>query len=560
MKNTKAFVRILCFSFTVLGLLAAYQQPISGISPAQASDRPNIVLIMADDMGYSDIGCFGSEIATPNIDRLAAEGIKLTNFYNASRCCPTRAALMTGVYPVQADIGEMDGDDGVPGYRGFLSRNTVTMAEVLGENGYHCMISGKWHLGQQEHAWPMKRGFHRQYASTTTTGHYFGIAKDRPYVIDDQSVEVPGEWIEAGQTDYKLFKNADGSQWYATDAYTDRAMENIEDLRKADAMKPFFLYLPYTAPHWPLHAFEEDIAKYEGKYLAGWDAVRQQRYRRLVELGIVPETWKLSPRNQQAKDWNHLTESEKKYYDRMMATYAAMIDRMDQNIGRLLTFLEEKGELENTIIFFLSDNGGSAENVHKGKEGVPTGRPDSFDSYEASWANVSNTPFQWFKQWTHEGGNATPLIAWYPKMIKAGTMDKQVAHVIDLMPTVCELAGAKYPATFRGNQILPLEGKSLVPVLEGKQREGHRVLFWNHLGHRAARKGDWKIVSRYEAKTETELPWELYDMSKDRTETNNLAKKYPQVVAELETEFANWFERTGSISHKNLVAMRKGKR
>lgn len=515
---------------------------------------------MADDMGYSDIGCFGSEIATPNLDSLAAGGMKLTNFYNASRCCPTRASLMTGLYPAQAGMGEMDKDDEIPGYRGFLSKDTPTLAEVLGKSGYHTMISGKWHLGQQEHAWPMKRGFDRQYASSNTTGHYFGVAKGRLFVVEDKEIMIPGEWTEAGKSSYKLLKNADGSQWYATDAYTDRAMAYIRDLRKTNAEKPFFLYLPYTAPHWPLHAFEEDIAKYQGKYMVGWDEIRQRRYRRLLELGIIPEAWKLSPRNVESKDWEKLSQEEKAYYDRMMATYAAMIDRMDQNIGRLMAFLRKTGEADNTIVFFLSDNGGCAEIVHNGKPGVPTGHPDSFDGYEQSWANASNTPFQWFKRYTHEGGNATPLIAWYPKMIKAGQLDRQAGHVMDLMPTLCELAGATYPDEFNGKKTIPLEGKSLVPILEGKKREGQGPLFWDHLGNRAARLGDWKIVPRFDDDTRTELPWELYNLAEDRTETNDLATQQPKILAKMEREFQNWFDRTKTVSHKDLQAIRKRKK
>ena len=561
MKTIWASVVFSGFLLAILGLSAFYLPKLPTAVPLNRRNAvpPNIIIIMADDMGYSDIGCFGSEIATPNLDSLAAGGMILTNFYNASRCCPTRASLMTGVYSVQVGMGEMDADDGIPGYRGFLSKNTATLAEVLGASGYHTMISGKWHLGQQEHAWPMKRGFDRQYASSTTTGHYFGLAEDRPYIIEDREVAVPGDWIEAGRTRYKLLKNNDGSQWYATDAYTDRAMENIQDLRKTDQQKPFFLYLPYTAPHWPLHAFEEDIAKYEGKYSVGWDVMRERRYRRLLELGIVSKKWKLSPRNPLSTDWDKLTQEEKRHFDRMMATYAAMIDRMYQNIGRLLAFLRETDEADNTIIFFLSDNGGCAEEVHKGKPGVPIGVPDSFDSYNPGWANVSNTPFQWFKRYTHEGGNATPLIAWYPKMIKLGQMDRQVGHVIDMMPTVIELAGAKYPNELKGKTIIPVEGKSLVPIFEGKQREGHRVLFWNHLGNRAVRMGDWKIVSRYDDEAKEELSWELYNLAEDRTETNDLAKMHPKILAKIAKEFDGWFARTQSVSHKNLQAMRKKK-
>jgi arylsulfatase A-like enzyme len=521
-------------------------------------EPPNVILIMADDMGYSDIGCFGSEVATPNLDSLARGGMKFTSFYNASRCCPTRASLMTGLYPAQTGMGEMDGDDGLVGYRGFLSKDTPTLAEVLRQAGYHTMISGKWHLGQQPHAWPMKRGFDRQYASSTTTGHYFGVAKDRPYIIEDKPQEVPGEWISAGKTTYKLLKNPDGSQWYATDAYTNRAIDYLRELRKSNSSKPFFLYLPYTAPHWPLHAFEEDIAKYQGKYLVGWDKVREQRYHKLRTLGIIPQSWDISPRNPKSKEWEKLSEDEKRYYDRMMATYAAMIDRMDQNIGKLLAFLREIREDDNTVILFLSDNGGSAEFVHRGKAGVPTGHPDSFDGYDASWANVSNTPFQWFKQYTHEGANATPLIVWYPKKIKAGQTSRQVGHVVDIMPTLCDLAGTTYPKKFNGKKAIPLEGISLLPVLEGKVRERSRTLCWEHVGNRAVRKGNWKIVSRFDSeRTRQPLPWELYNLAEDRTETTNVIDKYPEVGVSLEAEYRNWATRTGTISHQELQTMRK---
>jgi len=518
--------------------------------------KPNIIILFADDMGYSDIGCFGSEISTPNIDRLASEGLIMTNFYNAARCCPSRAALLTGLYPHQAGVGDMSSDDSIPGYRGFLNRHCITLAELLGSNGYHCMISGKWHVGYPEDTWPMKRGFHKQYCSNGTTGHYFGVAKGRKYVIEDTLREPPGEWIKTGNIEYKPLQNADGSQWYATDAYTDRAIGYLEELRSTDPDQPFFLYLPYTAPHWPLHAFEEDIQKYEGSYMIGWDALRQQRYERMKALEIIPDHWELSPRNPVAKDWEMLDDSTRRYYDRLMSVYAAMIDRMDQNIGKLLAHLEESGDLDNTVIFFLSDNGACHEAPHRGEPGALPGTPESFDGYEYSWANASNTPFSWFKHWTHEGGSSTPFIAWFPELIEGGVIDRQVAHIIDIMPTVAELTGSTYPETYEGNQIQPAEGISLVPILQGQQRTGHDVLYWQHEGNRAVRKGDWKIVSRFDYEEMVHLPWELYNIAEDRSETRNVVDMYPQKRDSLIVLYDRWAERVGVMPYDELRKMR----
>ena len=526
----------------------------------ELAKKPNIIVILADDMGYSDIGCFGSEIKTPNIDQLAAEGLIMTNMHNAARCCPSRASLLTGLYPHQTGVGDMLQDDDLPGYQSRLNNQCVTLAEVLSQAGYHCMISGKWHLGNEAEGWPMKRGFDRQYPSSGTTGHYFGIAKGRDLVIEDTLRQPPGEWINAGQIDYKLFKNEDGSQWYFTDAITSRAIGYINELREADTEKPFFLYLPFTAPHWPLHAFEEDILKYEGKYMGGWDKLRESRYKRMIELGIISPEWKLSERNQNAKDWDKLNDSTKVYYDRLMAVYAAMVDRMDQNIGRLLAAIEKSGDKENTLILFLSDNGGCHEAPHKGLPGALPGTPNSYDGYEYSWANASNTPFSWFKHWAHEGGSSTPFIAWYPSMIEAGRMDKQVAHIIDIMPTLAEFAGAEYPRSFKGKNILPTEGKSLVPLFhESSAKIAHDSLFWEHEGNRAVRKGDWKLVSRFDYENKEELPWELYDLKSDRGETNDLVKINPSITEDLEEMYNSWAKRVNVVPYNELRELRKQK-
>ena len=526
---------------------------LTGCATKKEKDtRPNIILILADDMGYSDIGCFGSEIKTPNLDKLAAEGLRMTNMHNAARCCPSRASLLTGLYPQQTGVGDMLQDDGLPGYQTKLNNNCVTLAEVLSQAGYHCMISGKWHVGNSEDAWPMKRGFQKQYPSNGTTGHYFGIAKGRDLVIEDTLRQTAGEWIKAGKTEYKLFKNKDGSQWYLTDAITDRAIGYIDELRKTEQQKPFFLYLPYTAPHWPLHAFEEDIQKYQGKYMTGWDTLRQKRYEKMLKLGIIKPEWKLSERNINSKNWDSLSDSTKRYYDRLMAVYAAMIDRMDQNIGKLLLALERTGDKDHTLIIFLSDNGGCHEMVHNGLPGALPGTPDSFDGYEYSWANASNTPFTWFKHWTHEGGSSTPFIAWYPAMIEAGRTDDHLVHIIDLMPTLTEVAEAEYPKIYKNNIILPAEGKSLIPLFRGSPSVLHDILCWEHEGNRAARKGDWKLVSRFDHENNSELPWELYNLKSDRSETHDLAKSNLMKVEELEALYRDWATRVNVIPFKTI--------
>lgn len=524
-------------------------------------EKPNVIIIMADDMGFSDIGLFGSEISTPNINKLASEGLVMTNFYNAGRCCPSRAALMTGLYQHQVGIGDMLQHDDLPGYTHHLRHNGVTIAEVLREHGYHTMISGKWHLGNEEPYWPMKRGFQRQYASTSTTGHYFGIAEGRIYLVEDKRIDPPGEWIKAGDIRYKLFKNEDGSQWYATNAYTDRAIGYIEELRDSLPEKPFFLYLPFTAPHWPLHALPEDIAKYKGVYDKGWDSLRVRRYNKLILNRILSSEQKLSSRNENVPAWDSLSTDKQKYYSSLMEVYAAMIDNMDENIGKLIRKLEETGDINHTLILFLSDNGGCHEAPHKGKPGAVPGSPDSFDGYEYAWANVSNTPFQWFKHWVHEGGISTPFIAWYPDLIEAGRRDDHVAHIMDIMPTVVEFTGATYPEIYKDSTILPAEGISLVPILRGDENyAGHEILFWEHEGNRAVRKGDWKLVSRFNYAENEAFPWELYNIAQDRTETKNLAPDETDRVLELENLYKQWAARCNVIPFNKLREKRNPNR
>ncbi len=526
---------------------------------AQQKKQPNIILILADDMGYSDLGCFGSEIHTPNLDKLASQGLKLTQFYNAGRCCPSRASLLTGLYPHQAGVGDMLQNDSLEAYGTHINYTSVTLAEVLKGAGYHTMISGKWHAGNEPEYWPTQRGFTDQYFSNGTTGHYFGIAKGRQYVVNGKEVVVSGDWIKSGESEYKLFKNPDGSQWYATDAIADHAIDFIKSANKEDKEKPFFLYLPFTAPHWPMHAFEEDIAKYQGTYMIGWDSLRVQRFNKMKSLGLIDPSWTISPRNEKVAAWNTLSDSAKIRNDRLMAVYAAMIDRLDQNIGKLLQSLKETGDIDNTVIIFLADNGGCHEQVTKGKPGALPGTPESFDGYEYPWANVSNTPFQWFKHWAHEGGTSTPFIAWYPGVIKPGSVNTSVGYIADIMPTLTEISGATYPTQYKGNKITPTVGQSLVPLFKGQTYKGHELLCWEHEGNRAVRKGDWKLVSRYDYKNNVELPWELYNIKSDRSETINLIQKNPEKVQELQKIYAEWSANVKVVPYQQLLESRKKK-
>lgn len=502
-----------------------------------AKDRPNIILIMADDMGFSDIGCYGAEIHTPNLDQLAAGGMRFTQFYNAARCCPTRASLMTGLYPHQAGMGWMvnNGADLRPQgpYQGYLNDKCVTIAEVLRNAGYHTLMSGKWHVGESRPHWPTDRGFEKFFGLVSGASNYFDITKakipclKRHMAMDGQPYMPPKE------------------NFYMTDATTDHAVDFLDSHGRGE--KPFFLYVAYTAPHWPLHALPEDIAKYKGKYMKGWDQLRKQRYQRLIEMGLIDEKWPLSPRDDGAMAWDEVEDKE--LMDLKMAIYAAQIDRMDQGIGKIMAKLKEAGKEENTLVIFLSDNGGCHEKGPLGfdrrKNGLPPGGVDSFMSYGRSWANASNTPFRLFKHWLHEGGIATPFIARWPAVIKQkGQITHQVGHVIDLMATCLDVAGAKYPKSFGHNDIIPLEGKSLVPILAGKTRNPHEYLFWEHEESKAVRYGKWKLV------TEKTGSWQLYDLEQDRSEANNLVDKHPEIVSRLESKYEQWAKRCGVRKRK----------
>jgi arylsulfatase len=493
---------------------------------AQQSKKPNIIVIMADDMGFSDIGCYGSEIPTPNLDRLAANGVRLAQFYNAARCCPTRASLLTGLYPHQAGIGHMVAPAPDPAYQGYLNDRCTTIAEVMRQAGYRTAMAGKWHVGESRPHWPVDRGFERYFGLISGASSYFEMSKNRQMAMGNTPYTPP----------------ADG-KFYMTNAFTDYALQFIDEFRG----EPYFLYLAYTAPHWPLHALPEDIAMFRGKYRKGWDALRRERHAREVKLGIVDAKWKLTDRDTEVPAWE--AEANPDDMDLRMAVYAAQIYRMDQNIGRLIAKLEETKQLDNTLILFLADNGGCAEEKIAGeKVGVAAGGADSYTSYGKPWANASNTPFRLYKHWVHEGGIASPLIAHWPaRLKKKGHIDRtQTAHLIDIMATCIDAGGATYPANKT-----PLEGKSLLPVLEGKKRAGHPFLAWEHEGHRALRMGDWKIVAKHKG------DWELYDMAADRTETRDLARAQPQRVRELAALYDGWAIKCGVLPWDKVQELRR---
>ncbi|HEY8397529.1 MAG TPA: arylsulfatase [Flavihumibacter sp.] len=538
-----------------MGLLAACSgnQAKSG---ANAGKRPNIVVILADDLGYSDIGAYGGEIQTPNLDKLAANGVRFTQFYNTSRCCPTRASLLSGVYNHQAGIGEMTTDRNEPGYRGFLSKDVVTLAEVLKESGYSTGMSGKWHVSttivqptREEHLkwlnhqashpyfspvdqYPVNRGFERHFGNIFGVVDYFD-----PFSL--VSGETPIESVPEG--------------YYHTDAINDSAASYVREFSKRD--QPFFLYVAHTAPHWPLQALPEDIKKYEDTYKVGWDAIREARYKRMVKMGLIDSArTPLSPRIGAELKWED--NPHKEWDAHAMAVHAAMVDRMDQGIGRIIDALKETGELDNTIIIFLSDNGASPEDCMRYGPGfdrpsetrdgrkihypvdkdVLPGPQTSFASIGERWANVVNTPYRYAKAESYEGGVRTPVIVHWPAGIRnKGGFTSQIGHVMDFMPTFMDLAGAQYPETYNGNKIRPFTGVSLLPALVGSKAAQERVLYNEHFGARFVREGNWKLVSL--AKDTT---WRLYDVSKDDSELNDLSAQYPEQVARLSEQWHNW--------------------
>jgi len=489
---------------------------------------PNIVVILVDDMGWSDVGAYGGEIETPHLDALAKGGLRFTQFYNTARCCPTRAALLTGLYPHQAGIGHMVANDGIPSYQGYLNDQCVTIAEVLRPAGYTTLMAGKWHVGSAPGHWPLDRGFDRFWGTPSGGGVYFKdtlkIRTEVFFVEGAKRIEPPDDL-------------------YVTETFADRAIEFVDEA-VTRTKKPFFLYVAHIAPHWPLQAKPVDIAKYAGRYDLGWDAVREKRIARQKEMGLVASDAVLSPRDPQAKPWNEIPVAARKELAHRMEIYAAQIDSIDQNIGRLVAKLKQLGQFENTLILFLSDNGSSAEGgpggFSRGQPGAPIGSGLSYASAGLEWASAADTPYRKFKIATHEGGIATPLIAHWPVGIRGrNEVRHQVGHVIDIMPTLVELAGATYPIVRDGRSTLPPEGRSLVPALTGASGLESRPLFWEHEGNKAVRQGDWKAVA------ESRGPWELYNLRTDRVEARDLAAENPEKVRELTALWQKWAERCG---------------
>lgn len=523
-----------------LRLLAVGLGIVTSTLSAQ-SPKPNIVLILVDDMGFSDLGCYGSEIQTPNIDALAHNGIKFSNFYNNSRCCPTRASLMTGLSAARAGVGTMSNmidsekhDHGpkFPGYRGFINQQSVTIAEVLKTAGYATLMSGKWHVGSYEmNQWPLQRGFEKYYGCLDGAMRYF-------YPIEPRGIHFMNE-------PDTILRSTTDKPYYTTDAFTDYAIRFIAE-EKSGKDRPFFLYLAYNAPHWPIQAHEEDIDKYRDTYMMGWDKLREQRYKKQLELGLIYPKWKLSPRSGNVPAWDSLGIKKQKEMALRMAVYAAMIDRIDQNIGKLTAALKKMGIAENTLIMFLSDNGACAEGGVLGRGNIESlkDRNQSEDiSTGEAWANASNTPFRLYKSYTHEGGAATPFFISWPKKIEArcGWYDEPT-NILDIMPTLVQLAGADYPQTYGGNSIYPMEGISLAPAFKGKSLKRTEPLYSEHFGNAFIMDGDWKLVGkRVAGKNGTDVnKWELYNLKEDRTELNNLAEQMPEKVKQMSAQWMKW--------------------
>ena len=544
--------------FLLLGVLLQLTLLLS------AAERPNIIIILADDMGYSDIGCYGGEIKTPNLDALAANGLRFTQFYNTARCCPTRASLLTGLYPHQAGVGHMMGDYGIPQYQGRLNDQCLTIAEALKPAGYRSYLTGKWHVtpyrkeGDNKENWPLQRGFDKFFGTIHGAGSLFdpnGLTRDNEFITPENDPEY----------------QPDGT-WYYTDAISDNTVNFITDHVKTHPNKPFFHYVAYTSAHWPMHALPKDIAKYDGKYGGGYDPVYEARLKKMKTLGLLNPDWQIPG---PIGTWSDVRRKE--WEAACMEVYAAMVDNMDQGIGRIVDCLKKNQQLENTLILYLQDNGGCAEGLGRGKQigplerpakpdttpmgrdelqtqmvltksregyslrqgpGVMPGPPETYIAYGQNWANVSNTPFREYKHWVHEGGISTPLVAHWPKGItKKNLLVDYPSHLIDLMATCLDLGKATYP-----KDKIPVEGVSLVPLFSGKSITRGKPIFFEHEGNRAVRSGSWKLVAKG-----VKGKWELYDISKDRTEMNNLAEKHPEKLKTMAAQYEIWAKERGVV-------------
>lgn len=553
-------------SYLLAGIMFAAGLP----ARAEVENRPNIIVVLTDDMGYSDIGCFGSEIRTPNLDRLAHNGIRMSQFYNAARCCPSRASLLTGLYPHSTGVGCMTGWDypehaNKDGYQKSINEHCVTIAQVLKPAGYRTYAVGKWHVsdkmkgdGRDRKNWPLQRGFDSFYGTLAGAGSFY----DPAWLMRDNELISP-----YADSQYKP-----DVQYYYTDAISDHAVENIRRHAGQNNGSPFFMYVAYTAAHWPMHAPEEEVAKYRGAYDQGYDAIRQSRFERLKQEGLISRDWKLS---ETVGNWSAV--EDKLFEARCMEVYAAMVTRMDQGVGRLVGELEKTGLLDNTLILYLHDNGACAEDfghteraewnvpdapmsaediqrrvvppIHtrsgktcqNGPDTLP-GPDGTYVSYGENWANVCNTPFRNYKQHVHEGGVASPLIAHWPRgIVMPGRIAHDPAHLIDIMATCIDVAGADYPEQLNGHSIHPLPGTSLRPVFKNHTLP-QRTFFWEHQGSHAIRSGDWKLVA-----DGAEARWALYNLKNDRTEQVDVSAQYPERAVQLAAEWTQLAEQNNAL-------------
>ncbi len=522
-------------------------------------------------MGYSDLGCYGGEIDTPNLDKMAARGSRFTQFYNTARCSPSRASLLTGLHPHQCGIGVLTDDTGPEGYSDDLNQNCVTIAEVLRSAGYRTYMSGKWHMSHElntpSDSWPNQRGFDEFYGTIVGAGSYF---HPKSFIRNNEHIEQEA---------------IDDDSFYYTDAISDQAVDYIK--RQAGSDKPFFLYTAYTAPHWPLQARESDIERYKGRFDDGWDTLRLRRIERMREEGILADHWEMSPRDPAQTPWEQA--ENKDWQTRRMEVYAAQITVMDEGIGRIVDSLEETGQLEDTVIIFLADNGGCAEELSPGwlanrdepffyrgqaRNGEPVrfgndpeivpGPENTYTSYGVPWANLSNTPFRMYKHWTHEGGIATPLIVQWQGGLKSvtGGLHHGPAQLPDVMATVFDITGAAYLEEYKGNPISPIEGESFLKTLKGGEYE-RGPLFWEHEGNAAMREGKWKLVRNFTGAASATPgfdpqgrrgKWELYDMDQDRTELNDLSESEPDRVVRMTAKYEKWAARCGVKDREKILA------
>lgn len=555
-------------------------------------EKPNVLLILADDLGYSDLGSYGGEIKTPHLDKLAKDGLRFTQMYNSARCSPSRASLLTGLYPHQSGVGFFAGNrsQNPSGYRGKIQDNAVTVAEVLKESGYRTFMTGKWHVGEPV---PTQQGFEEFYGFT----HGYASNSFTPEMMVRLPKDRPEPKFEG--------------DYFDTNAFTEMALRFIKQSRSETPDKPWFTYVSYHAPHFPLQAPEKYINKYKDKYKAGWDKLREERLARMKRMGIIPEDTELSPRGsiplpRVAKQhgvpgnlesnpaWEQIPDDRQKDLARRMAVYAGMVDNMDDNVGRMVKYLRETGELDNTIILFVSDNGACPEwgpygfdltdkilapnkkrghgiaagtpglpsKLYKGKELDKMGGPGTGIAYGSGWANLSNTPWSEYKQYTHEGGIGTPFIMHWPQEIKEdqqGTLRRQPSYMFDITATILDVTGAEYPEQYKGNKITPLEGKSLMPVVRGNTFN-ERTFVFEHSGNAALRKGPWKLVAKDALNRKgmaDKIDWHLYNIEKDRSEIYDLSMQYPQIFEEMKKTFLEEANRTNILPRPDQKEIEK---